>query len=320
MAVVADEPVSDEPMADEPVSDEPMSDEPVSDEPVSDEPMADQPLAVSRVQARLAARTANDQGEPDDRQRKRAEERVLFKRYRETRDEALRDELVERFAWVASHCSRRFTDRGEPVDDLLQVARIGVFKAVDRFDPEVADSFISYAIPTVLGELRRHFRDTTWAIKVPRRIKDRHVEIGATIDFLNRETGRAPTPVQVAEHLGIGVEEVLEVLDAGAAYRMSSLSTGGERGDNADEFSGLVIGELDSDLGRTDDRLLLSNVIARLPERERKIIELRFVHELSQSEIAQHVGVSQVHVSRLLRRSLELLRVRLGEDAAATDG
>jgi RNA polymerase sigma-B factor len=278
------------------------------------------PASVARVQARLAARTAEsgDDGVDDERQRKRAEERELFIRYRANPDDALRDELVERFGWVANHCARRFTDRGEPYDDLIQVARIGVFKAITRFDPEVADSFISFAIPTVLGELRRHFRDTTWAIKVPRRIKDRHVEIGATIDFLNRETGRPPTPDQVAEHLGIGVEEVLEVLDAGAAHRMTSLASNGERGDD-DEFTGLVLGDLDPDLGRADDQMLLSAAVARLPERERRIIELRFIDELSQSEIAEKVGVSQVHVSRLLRRSLELLRARLGDDAATTD-
>ena len=156
-----------------------------------------------------------------------------FRAYAAAPSEAERAALVEEFSWVARHCARRFADRGEPFDDLLQVGMLGVLKAVDRFDPEHGTSFVSFALPTVLGELRRHFRDTTWAVRVPRRLKDLHVEVGATIEFLNTENGPGPRrPTQVADHLGIPVEDVLEALDAGAAYRSSPLNVSGERDDD----------------------------------------------------------------------------------------
>jgi RNA polymerase sigma-B factor len=238
--------------------------------------------------------------------------------------------LVEEFSWVARHCSRRFADRGEPFDDLFQVGMLGVLKAVDRFDPEHGTSFVSFALPTVLGELRRHFRDTTWSVRVPRRLKDLHVEVGATIEFLNNETGRAPTPDQIADHLGIGVEAVLEALDAGAAYRSSPLNMSGERDDDDAGPSTVLLGELDPDLASADDRVMLRQAMATLPTRERRILELRFGEGQSQSEIAEVIGVSQVHVSRLLRKSIRMLQQRLGhtgddaendaDDDASADG
>ena len=234
-----------------------------------------------------------------------------FRAYAESGDPELRNALVEEFSWVARHCARRFADRGEPFDDLTQVGLLGVLKAVQRFDPEHGTSFVSFALPTVLGELRRHFRDATWAVRVPRRLKDLHVEVGATIDFLGTENGRPPTPDQVAEHLGITVEEVLEALDAGAAYRSSPLNMTGERSDD-DTPSGVLLGIEDSRLAGSEDRVMLRDAIATLPDRERRILELRFAEGLSQSEIADLVGVSQVHVSRLLRKSIRMLQEQLG--------
>lgn len=234
-----------------------------------------------------------------------------FRAFAETRDPAQRNALVEEFAWVARHCSRRFADRGEPFDDLVQVGLLGVLKAVERFDPEHGTSFVSFALPTVLGELRRHFRDATWAVRVPRRLKDLHVEVGATIDFLGTENGRPPTPDQVAEHLGITVEEVLEALDAGAAYRSTPLNVSGERGDD-DEPTGILLGHDDAGLASADERVMLTEALTKLPPRERRILQLRFAEGLSQSEIADHVGVSQVHVSRLLRKSIRMLQEQLG--------
>ena len=245
-------------------------------------------------------------------ERDREAELARFRAYKADPTEAERAGLVEHFAWVARHCARRFADRGEPFDDLLQVGMFGVLKAVDRFDPEHGTSFVSFALPTVLGELRRHFRDTTWSVRVPRRLKDLHVEVGATIEFLNNETGRAPTPDQVAAHLGIPVEHVLEALDAGAAYRSSPLNMSGERGEDDDNNAGLVFGGEDPDLLLADDRVVLKQAIATLPPRERRILELRFGLGLSQSEIAEQVGVSQVHVSRLLRKSIRMLQEHLG--------
>jgi len=234
-----------------------------------------------------------------------------FRELAASRDPDLRNALVEEFSWVARHCARRFADRGEPFDDLVQVGLLGVLKAVQRFDPEHGTSFVSFALPTVLGELRRHFRDATWAVRVPRRLKDLHVEVGATIDFLGTENGRPPTPDLVAEHLGIPVEHVLEALDAGAAYRSSPLNVSGERGDD-DEPTGILLGAEDPRLAGADDRVMLREAIASLPPRERRILELRFAEGLSQSEIAELVGVSQVHVSRLLRKSIRLLQEHLG--------
>lgn len=257
---------------------------------------------------------ARQRGAP--RERDRDAEMARFRQLADTGDPELRNALVEEFAWVARHCARRFADRGEPFDDLVQVGLLGVLKAVQRFDPEHGTSFVSFALPTVLGELRRHFRDATWAVRVPRRLKDLHVEVGATIDFLGTENGRPPTPDEVADHLGIAVEEVLEALDAGAAYRSSPLNVSGERGDD-DEPSGILLGTEDARLAGADDRVMLREAIASLPPRERRILELRFAEGLSQSEIAELVGVSQVHVSRLLRKSIRLLQEHLGRGGDA---
>jgi RNA polymerase sigma-B factor len=247
------------------------------------------------------------------RERDREAEMQRFREFAADRtDRAKRNALAEEFQWVARHCARRFADRGEPFDDLLQVALLGVVKAVDRFDPEHGTSFVSFALPTVLGELRRHFRDATWAVRVPRRLKDLHVEVGATIEFLGTENGRPPTPDQVAEHLGIEVEAVLEALDAGAAYRSAPLNMSGERGEDDEGNTGVVLGGEDPELLLADDRVVLRDAIAELPPRERRILELRFGLGLSQSEIAEQVGVSQVHVSRLLRKSIRMLQEHLG--------
>jgi RNA polymerase sigma-B factor len=242
-----------------------------------------------------------------------------FRVYKAAPTQEERAALVEQFAWVARHCARRFADRGEPFDDLMQVAMFGVLKSIDRFDPEHGTSFVSFALPTVLGELRRHFRDHTWAVRVPRRLKDLHVEVGATIDFLSTENGRPPTPDLVAAHLGIPVENVLEALDAGAAYRSSPLNMSGERDDDDARYSGVLLGGTDPDLDLADDRVLLRQAMATLPIRERRIVELRFAEGLSQSEIAEEIGVSQVHVSRLLRKSIRLLQEQLGHTDVDVD-
>jgi RNA polymerase sigma-B factor len=234
-----------------------------------------------------------------------------FRRLRETGDRHLRNELIEDHRWVAVHCARRFDHRGEPLDDLIQVGQLGLLKAVERFDPEVGVSFASYAIPTVMGELRRHFRDATWAIKVPRRVKDLHVDLGNAVDFLSGENGRPPTPVELAEHLGVRVDDVLEAIEAGGAYRTTPLVSANDDDDGRREAKALRTD--DPLLDGSDDRLLVRQLLDTLPARERAIVELRFYAGLSQSEIADRVGVSQVHVSRLLRSSLTALQ-RAAED------
>jgi|GraSoiStandDraft_45_1057281.scaffolds.fasta_scaffold19458_4 RNA polymerase sigma-B factor len=234
-----------------------------------------------------------------------------FRRHRETGDRQLRNELIEEHRWVAVHCARRFDHRGEPLDDLIQVGQLGLLKAVERFDPEVGVSFASYAIPTVMGELRRHFRDATWAVKVPRRVKDLHVDLGNAVDFLSGEHGRPPTPDELAEHLGVRVDDVLEALEAGGAYRTSPLVSANDDDDGRREARALKTD--DELLAGADDRMLVQQLLDSLPERERTIVELRFYAGLSQSEIAERVGVSQVHVSRLLRSSLSALQRAAGD-------
>jgi RNA polymerase sigma-B factor len=234
-----------------------------------------------------------------------------FRRHRETGDRVLRNQLIEEHRWVAIHCARRFEHRGEPLDDLIQVGQLGLLKAVQRFDPEVGVSFASYAIPTVMGELRRHFRDATWAIKVPRRVKDLHVDLANAIEFLSGESGHPPTPAEIAEHLGVSVDDVLEAIEAGGAYRTTPLVSASDDDDGRRESKALRTD--DEFLEGSDDRLLVTQLLETLPERERAIVELRFFAGLSQSEIAERVGVSQVHVSRLLRSSLTALQRTAGD-------
>ena len=234
-----------------------------------------------------------------------AVERELFARYRETGDQAIRNELAERHRGLAITLARRFNGRGEPLDDLLQVAMIALLRAIERFEPERGNSFTTFATPTVLGELRRHFRDHTWALKVPRPIKDLHLRVRPAVAELRAELGRAPTVPELGRHLGCRDEDVIEALEVSAAYRPGSIhapTAGGE---------GL---SLEERLAADGDPLhsfevvqMVRSLIARLPERERTVLHLRFYDELSQSEIAERVGLSQMHVSRILRATLERL-------------
>jgi len=249
-----------------------------------------------------ADRGRTESGDKDDER---------FRRWRATGDRALRNELIEEHRWVAVHCARRFAHRGEPLDDLIQVGQLGLLKAVERFDPDVGVSLASYAIPTVMGELRRHFRDKTWALKVPRRVKDLHVDLGNAVDFLSGERGRPPTPAELADHLGVRVEDVLEALEAGGAYRTAPLVAPSDDDDSRRESAALR--DDDMELAGADDRMLVRQLLSTLPERERTIVEMRFYAGLSQSEIADRVGVSQVHVSRLLRSSLAALQRAAGD-------
>ena len=230
-----------------------------------------------------------------------------FEAYRRSRDRRLRDELVEEHAPLAQFLARRFANRGEPIDDLVQVALVGLLKAVERFDPGRGLQFSTFATPTILGELKRHFRDRGWAVRVPRRIQELHLQLGRIIASLGQEHGRSPTPREVAERAGVSEEEVLEAMEAGSLYRLVSLDGPATRDDEASELvSGL--GEEDPEFEQIERRAELDVMLGVLPDRERRIVELRFFDGLTQSEIAERVGVSQMHVSRLLARSLEMLR------------
>jgi RNA polymerase sigma-B factor len=229
------------------------------------------------------------------------------------RREPLRDRLVTGFLPIAQHIARRFNHRGEPLDDLVQVATVGLINAVDRYSPDKGNDFFSFAVPTISGEVRRHFRDQGWSMRVPRRLKDLHVSINGVVSELSQGLGRAPKPSEIAERLGVPVSEVLEGLEASEAYRSSSLDEmlSSEQGSAT---VGELVGEADAELDRVDFRQALRPVLNELPERERTIVMLRFFGNMTQTQIAEQVGISQMHVSRLLAQTLDRLRNRLDPD------
>lgn len=228
----------------------------------------------------------------------------------DARRDALREELVTGFLPIAQHIARRFAHRGEPLEDLVQVATVGLINAVDRYTPGKGADFLAFAVPTISGEVRRHFRDQGWSMRVPRRLKDLHVAINGAVSELSQRLGRAPRPSEIAERLGVPVGEVLEGLEAAEAYRSSSLDEmlASEHGSAT---VAELVGEADAELDRVDFRQALRPVLAELPERERTIVMLRFFGNLTQTQIAEQVGISQMHVSRLLAQTLDRLRSRL---------
>ncbi len=220
-----------------------------------------------------------------------------------------RERLISGYFPVAEHIARRFAGRGEPLDDLIQVATLGLINAVDRFEPARGSHFLSFAVPTITGEVRRHFRDHGWSTRVPRRLKDLHIAIRRALAELSQQLGRAPRPSEIAERLGIPVSEVIEGLQAGEAYRSGSLDEMLGAGQRA--AVGDFIGGLDNALALIDDREALRPLLAELAPREQTILVLRFFHQLTQTQIAEQVGISQMHVSRVLRQTLAFLRHRM---------
>jgi len=244
-------------------------------------------------------------------EQERDELRRKFEQYAATRDHALFDELVTAHLGLAEYLARRFDNRGEPVDDLVQVASVGLVKAVDRFDPNRGLEFSTYATPTIVGELKRHFRDKGWAVRVPRRVQELHLRLSPVVSALGHELGRSPTIAEIARHAGASEEEVLEAIEAGHAYRTTSLDAP-VRGDEPGQSLGEQMGDDDERLADTEDWMTLSPLVASLPARERAILHLRFFQGKTQSEIAARMGISQMHVSRLLARSLSQLRQAAG--------
>jgi RNA polymerase sigma-B factor len=249
------------------------------------------------------ARTASD------RSAARRLEQLLFRRYQRDGDLDARLELIERYLPLARSLARRYERRGESLDDLVQVASVGLVKAIDRFDAERNLSFSSYAVPTMLGELRRYFRDSGWALHVPRDMQERVLKVNATVERLSGELGRSPSPQQVAGELNVPVEEVLEAMEANAAYDTASLDTPLRSDDQERRTVAETFGEKDERFEFIEGRASIGQALKTLPERERLILQLRFMEDLTQSEIAQRIGVSQMHVSRLIRRALEHVRV-----------
>lgn len=242
----------------------------------------------------------------------RRETEALFERWQTRGDHSARDELVRRYLPLARKLSRRYGGAREPFDDLLQVASLGLVKAVDRFDTSRGTAFSSFAVPTIMGELKRYFRDQGWAVHVPRGAQERAVKVEDAQNRLSARSGHAPTVSELAEYLEFSLEEVLDALETSRAHHAASLDA---PSDDGDAESGTVvdtIGAHDPRLSGIETRLTVGVAAGQLSERERRVLALRFVHDLTQTEIAEQIGVSQMQVSRILRRSI----ARLGELAA----
>jgi RNA polymerase sigma-B factor len=256
--------------------------------------------------------------EPRWSTRDRTRERELIALIAELPEEdprrtSARDELVTMHLPLAAFLARRFRDRGESLDDLTQVATIGLIKAVDRFDPDRGVEFSTFATPTIVGEIKRHFRDKGWAIRVPRRLQELRISIGRATAELSQSTGRSPTVAELAAHLEVSDEDILEGMESAQAY--ATLSLDSSSADGLDEGSSLAdtLGEDDPGLGEVETRETLHPLVATLPPREQRIIHMRFYENMTQAQIAEQIGVSQMHVSRLLAKSLAQLRSGLVE-------
>src|SRR6478609_9403796 len=225
-----------------------------------------------------------------------------------------RDDLVHLHLSLVEHCARRFRNRGEPFEDLVQVGTIGLIKAVDRFDTDRGVEFSTYATPTIIGEIKRYFRDKGWAIRVPRRLQELRMQIGTATGELTQSLGRSPTARELAEAIGCTVEEIVEGIESSNAYSTLSLdaSDDGEDGGAATMLDAL--GMEDVGLEHVEIRESIKPLLDKLAPREKKILLLRFFKNMTQSQIAEEIGVSQMHVSRLLNRTLEQLRTSLEED------
>lgn len=243
----------------------------------------------------------------------RVELRDLHRRYKDSGDPVERDrlkaQLVEAYSSLVHFLARKFQNRGEPIDDIVQVGFLGLIKAIDRFDPDLGNEFTTFATPTVTGEIKRYFRDKGWAIRFPRRLQELYQAVVRTNEELKNELGRQPTVQEVAERLGVTGDDVLEAMETGPAHTPISIeaSAGGEEGRSLLE----TVGGDDPGLERVEMRDLLQRAMQHLTPRERAIMAMRFYDEMSQSEIAKRLGISQMHVSRLQRAALEQLRGHL---------
>ena len=241
-------------------------------------------------------------------------DRALLRRYHEQGDLQAREQLIEQYMSLVRSLARRYSYRGEQLDDLVQIGSIGLIKAIDRFDIDRGVELTTYATPNIIGEIKRHFRDRGWAVRVPRGLQELNVQLSKLIEQLTVQLSRSPTIPELAKAAGVEEEEVLEALESGRAYTSLSLSSGGgsEDGEELDPLESL--GELEHEYEVSEDRAVLAPGFRVLDERERRILHLRFFEGLTQSQIAQQVGISQMHVSRLIRRSLEKIREEIAAD------
>ena len=235
-------------------------------------------------------------------------QKTLLLTYYRTRDLAIRDQLVAANLRLALHLARRFANRGVSLDDLEQVASLGLLQAIDRFDPHRGLEFSTFATPTIIGELKRHFRDKGWAVRVPRRVQELNMRLNTTVADLTHQLGRSPTIAELATAVRASEEQVLEAMEAAQAYRSQSIDRQGPGGDESDLPDQLGVDDLG--LFQAENRMLVEELLAHLAPRDQLLLRLRFYEEMTQQEIAERLGVSQMHVSRLLARCLEELRRR----------
>lgn len=239
-------------------------------------------------------------------------DRELLRRYHEAGDLEAREQLIEHYLPLARSLARRYANRGEQLEDLVQVGSIGLIKAIDRFDVDRGVELTTYATPNIIGEIKRHFRDKGWSIRVPRGLQELNVRLSQVLERLTAELERSPTIPELAEAAGVTEEDVLEALEAGQAYSTVSLSAPPGSGEDGELDPLESLGELEPEYEVSEDRAVLEPGLDVLDERERRIIHLRFWDGLTQSQIAAQVGISQMHVSRLIRQALEKVRAEIG--------
>jgi RNA polymerase sigma-B factor len=237
-----------------------------------------------------------------------AEDRVLFERHLDRRDPVDRDLLVERFLPLARQLARRYERPEVPFDDLFQVACLGLVKAIDRFDLSRDVAFSSYAVPTIVGEIKRYFRDRTWSVRVPRDLQELALRVDRKVSDLSIDLRRQPTVSEIADAVGIAEEDVLEALEASGAYRATSLSTPRSNADEAGETLGDTVGTAEDGFAQAEDRATLERLLDTLTARDREILRLRFEEDLTQAEIGELIGLSQMQVSRIIRAAIIRMR------------
>jgi RNA polymerase sigma-B factor len=239
----------------------------------------------------------------------KAEVQVLFARYHTAQDAGAREDLVLAHENLAVYLARKFAGRGELLDDIIQVARIGLLKAIDRYDPARGIEFTTYATPTIVGEIKRHFRDKLWAIRVPRRLRELNYTLMRAVEEMSQRLGRSPTIPELAEFTEVAFDDVIEALEVGRAYSPSSFDADGAEGDEEHAVTLVeTIGGEDRAIERLEDQVTLDAALDLLPERARRIVRMCFFEDLSQAEVARRLGISQMHVSRILRNALGRLR------------
>ena len=236
--------------------------------------------------------------------------RELFRQYKATGDPEVRDQLIVSHLNLVRFLASKFKNRGEPLDDLIQVGTIGLIKAIDRFDPSRGLEFTTYATPTILGEIKRHFRDKGWSVRVPRRLQELSAKVNQANDELTNELSRSPSVEEIAKRVGASVDDVLEAMESSSAYSSVPLEGGGSSDDD-DAPSVIDHYATDEDLAASDDRIVLEDAIRDFSPREKDVIRMRFFEGMTQVEIAQRLGISQVQVSRLLRRTLRRVQDKI---------